>query len=234
MSTDHVIPSSWKHTQLEIFADINPKLNKIKYSDELEVSFIPMKKVSELTGVVDLSEIRKFGEVKKGYTHFQNGDIIFAKITPCMENGKVAILTGLFNEIGFGSTEFHVIRLPDYIPRKLLFYYLIQASYRRDAKRNMTGSVGQKRVPSDFLKHKSIPLPPLPEQHRIIAKIEELFTKLDTGVEALKQAQAQLKRYRKSVLKAAVEGKLTAEWRESGKEKLETIEKLMESIQERT
>lgn len=189
-----------------------------------------MRRVSELTGVVDLSEIRKFGEVKKGYTPFQNGDIIFAKITPCMENGKVAILTGLSNKIGFGSTEFHVLRLPNYIPRKYLFYYLIQESFRRDAERNMTGSVGQKRVPADYLKHTSVPIPPLPEQHRIVAKIEELFSRLDAGVEALKQVQSQLKRYRLSVLKATVEGRLTAEWREQHKNELEPADKLLERI----
>jgi type I restriction enzyme S subunit len=201
-----IIPSNWQYTDLENIADINPKFDKSKYSDELEVSFIPMKRVSELTGIVDLSETRKFGEVKKGYTPFQNGDIIFAKITPCMENGKVAILSGLLNDIGFGSTEFHVLRLSNYMTRKYLFYYLVQEIFRRDAERNMTGSVGQKRVPTDFLKKTSIPLPPLQEQHRIVNKIEELFTKLDAGVEALKKVQVQLKRYRQSVLKAACNG----------------------------
>lgn len=232
MRSNSTIPFSWQYTDLENIADINPKFDKIKNSDELEVSFIPMKRVSELTGIIDLSEIRKLGEVKKGYTPFQSGDIIFAKITPCMENGKVAILSGLLNDIGFGSTEFHVLRLPDYMPRKYLFYYLIQESFRRDAERNMTGSVGQKRVPADFLKKTSIPLPPLEEQQRIVAKIEELFTKLDAGVEALRQVQVQLKRYRQSVLKAAVEGRLTAEWRKQNKDGLEPANQLMKRIQE--
>jgi len=206
VSSNYPALLNWQYTELENIADINPKFDKTKYSDEFEVSFIPMKRVSELTRSIDLSETKKFGEVKKGYTPFQNGDIIFAKITPCMENGKIAVLSGLTNNIGFGSTEFHVVRLPIYIPRKYLFYYLIQKSFRKDAERNMTGSVGQKRVPADFLRKTPIPLPPLPEQHRIVAKIEELFTKLDAGVDALKQVQAQLKRYRQSVLKAACNG----------------------------
>ena len=235
MNKNYPFPSKWLYADLKTIAKINPKFDRTKYSDELGVSFIPMKRVSELTGDVDLSETRKFGKVKKGYTPFQDGDIIFAKITPCMENGKVAILSRLSNGIGFGSTEFHVLRLLKFMPRKYLFYYLIQEDFRKNAKRNMTGSVGQKRVPTDYLKQIEIPFPPLPEQNRIAAKIEELFTKLDAGVEALKQAQAQLKRYSQSVLKAAVEGRLTAEWREQrsvqvSKDELEPAEKLLERI----
>lgn len=127
------------------FSEVNPKFDRSQYSDELEVSFLPMKRVEALTGIIDLSETREFGKVKKGYTPFQNGDIIFAKITPCMENGKTAVLSGLINGIGFGSTEFHVIRLPINLPRKYLFYFLLQESFRKDAKGNMIGSVGQKR-----------------------------------------------------------------------------------------
>jgi len=232
VNKNYPFPSKWLYADLKTIAKINPKFDRTKYSDELGVSFIPMKRVSELTGDVDLSETRKFGKVKKGYTPFQDGDIIFAKITPCMENGKVAILSRLSNGIGFGSTEFHVLRLPKFMPRKYLFYYLIQEGFRKNAKRNMTGSVGQKRVPTDYLKQIEIPFPPLPEQHRIVTKIEELFTKLDAGVEALKQAQAQLKRYRQSVLKSAMEGRLTAEWREMHINELEPAGILLERTQE--
>ncbi len=189
-----------------------------------------MKKVEALTGVFDLSEVKKFGNAKKGFTSFQNNDILFAKITPCMENGKIVIINGLKNGIGFGSTEFHIIRLNNIFPNKYIFYFLLQDSFRKNAERNMTGSAGQKRVPADYLKNSIIPLPPLPEQHRIVARIEELFSKLDAGVKSLEEAKAQLKRYRQSVLKSAVEGKLTAKWRDTHRGELEPAEKLLERI----
>jgi len=225
------LPNGWVYQKLNSFSIINPKLDRSAYSDDLEVSFLPMKKVEALTGVFDLSETRKFEKVRKGYTPFQNDDILFAKITPCMENGKIAVINGLKNGIGFGSTEFHVIRLKYNFLNKYIFYFLLQESFRKNANKNMTGSVGQKRVPADYLKNSFIPIPPLPEQHRIVAKIEELFSKLDAGVKALEEAKAQLKRYRQSVLKFAVEGRLTAEWREQHKDELEPAEKLLERIQ---
>lgn len=167
--------------------------------------------------MVDLTETRKFVEVRKGFTPFRDDDIIFAKITPCMENGKIAILSGLRNGVGFGSTEFHVIRLPKELPRKYVFFYLVQEGFRKNAERNMTGSVGQRRVPTDYLKEAIIPLPPLPEQHRIVNKIEELFTQLDAGVDLLQKTKVLLNQYRQSVLKSAFEGKLTEEWRKKTK-----------------
>lgn len=177
------------------------------------MSFIPMRAVTEETGEVILEDIQPYSKVKKGYTSFVDGDIIFAKITPCMENGKVAIVEKLENGIGFGSTEFHVIRLSKSVYRKFIFYFLIRKAFRSQAQKNMTGSAGQLRVPSNFLKGISIPLPPLPEQQRIVAKIEELFSELDVGVALLKRAKAQLRKYRQSVLKHAFEGKLTEAWR---------------------
>src|SRR5258707_1214408 len=104
-----------------------------------------------------------------------------------MENGKVALLYNLKNGLGFGSTEFHVFRFPREIQRKYFFYFLIQEGVRRDARKNMTGSAGQLRVPAKYMSDLTVPLPPLPEQHRIVAKIEEMFSKLDAGVEALKR-----------------------------------------------
>jgi len=151
--------------------------------------------------------------VRKGYTYFEDGDVIFAKITPCMENGKTAVVRDLENGVGFGSTEFHVVRHPEEVTQEWIFHYLIQEGFRRDAKRRMTGSAGQKRVPTGYMEDVEIPVPHLPEQHRIVAKIEELFSNLDAGMADLQTAQRQLERYRLSVLQAAVEGRLTATWR---------------------
>ncbi len=202
------LPGGWVWARLGEIGEINQKLNGENIGDDTEVTFLPMRCVEELTGRFDLSITKKFSEVKKGYTPFIDGDLLFAKITPCMENGKVAIVHGLKNCIGFGSTEFHVIRLPELFPKKFFFYFLIREELRKDAQRNMTGSAGQLRVPASYIQQILIPLPPLSEQRRIVTKIEELFTKLDAGVSELKKTQAQLKRYHQSVLKTACEGKL--------------------------
>ncbi len=207
------LPAGWIKVKHYEISGVNIKPDFHKVDDDSEVSFIPMAAVEEKTGSVNLDEVRRFKEVKKGYTRFVNGDIIFAKITPCMENGKVAVLSNLKNGIGFGSTEFHTSRFYGEINSQFYFYYFSQEAFRREAKREMTGSAGQLRVPSRYFKEVIIPLPPLAEQHRIVAKIEELFSDLDHSTAALEKARAQLKTYRQAVLKYAFEGKLTEKWR---------------------
>lgn len=214
MKSKDEIPQGWIRIELNEIALINPRIKPNEYPDDLEVSFLPMKAVEEETGDYCKDETRFFGEVKKGYTSFRNGDLIFAKITPCMENGKIALLDNLKNGIGYGSTEFHVLRIRKSLDKRYFFFYLVQKSFRENARRKMTGSAGQLRVPKSFLSEFKVPLPPLPEQHRIVAKIESLFTQLDKGVEQLTAIQQQLKTYRQAVLKAAFEGNLTAAWRE--------------------
>ena len=174
-------PSGWIRVLLSDIAQINPpKPEKNSISDRLEVSFVPMRNVEALNGKIDLSETREYVKVRTGYTYFQNDDIIFAKITPCMENGKIAIVTGLKNGIGFGSTEFHVIRLKDEMLRKFYFLYFIQSDFRYNAQHKMKGTAGQLRVPSDYMKNILVPLPPLNEQKRIVAKIQSIFAQIDT------------------------------------------------------
>ncbi len=162
---------------------------------------------------MDSSIQRRLDEVRRGYTAFREGDVLFAKITPCMENGKSAVALSLSSEIGFGSTEFHVLRPHKDIDAQFLYYYVAQKSFRQFARTFMTGTAGQLRVPAAFLTKVSCPLPPTAEQHRIVAAIEQQFTRLDAGVAALQRARAKLKSYRAAVLKAAVEGKLTETWR---------------------
>ena len=208
-----VLPASWAVAQLADLAEINPKLDKTLFRDDLEVSFVPMPAVEAGSGQIDVSEVRKFSEVKKGYTPFAERDVLFAKITPCMENGKMAVVPALRNNLGFGSTEFHVIRpLRDVDPR-YLYYFVSSEKFRHDAEHNMTGAVGQRRVPTAYLCEHGIPVPPAREQHRITAKIDELFSELDKGLDSLTIARQQLTAYRHAVLKHAFEGKLTADWR---------------------
>jgi type I restriction enzyme S subunit len=171
-----------------------------------------MKLVEAVINKIHLTETRKIEEVLKGsYTPFVDGDVIFAKVTPCMENGKIAIVNKLKNAMGFGSSEFHVVRAKEQILNKYLFHFIIQDRFRNEAANVMTGAVGLRRVPKQFLENSFIPLPPLETQQAIVSKIEELFSELDKGIEDLKTAQLQLKTYRQSVLKWAFEGKLTNE-----------------------
>ena len=229
MNNKKAIPSNWAWVIHEEISAINPKLPNHNLSEESEVSFLPMACVDEVSGNYHLQNTRKYCEVKKGYTSFIDGDIIFAKITPCMENGKMAVLDNLVNGIGYGSTEFHVSRPHNFIEKKYLFYYFVQTAFRKDAQSNMTGSAGQLRVPTIFFRFVSIPIPPLPEQRAIVAKLEQLFSELDNGIACLKKAQEQLKVYRQAVLKQAFEGELTKAWREQ-QTSLPLAQELLETI----
>jgi len=224
------LPTSWERPQIDVCCDLNPRLDKAAIADSRLVHFVPMPAVEALTNKVDVKATRPFAEVKKGYTPFLSGDVIFAKITPCMENGKVAVVPDLEHDIALGSTEFHVIRPLCDLPPLWFFYYLSSRAYRSEAEHNMTGAVGQRRVPIDFIAQSKIPLPPLAEQRRIVAKIEELFSELDAGEESLRRARRQLGVYRQSLLKQAFEGKLTAPWRENHPDLLESPDQLLARI----
>ncbi|WBM74028.1 restriction endonuclease subunit S [Saprospira grandis] len=132
------------------FCEINPKKSEVKGLDEnLEVSFLPMGAVSE-KGEIDLSTNKTIGEVYKGFTYFKEEDVLFAKITPCMENGKGAVVRGLTNGIGFGSTEFHVLRAKEEVTADWIYGVTASNRFRTIAAHNMKGSGGQKRVPLSF------------------------------------------------------------------------------------
>jgi type I restriction enzyme, S subunit len=155
-----------KEAVLGKICDINPRLEKNLRLD-LVCSFIPMDYVDEISGTIRDRSVRPVSEVAKGYTAFIEGDVLFAKITPCMENGKCTIAKNLINGRGFGSTEFHVIRPTESITSNWIFYFLRQTKIRQDAERNMTGSAGQKRVPTQYISELKIPLPSFEEQERI-------------------------------------------------------------------
>lgn len=225
------LPEGWVVKTLASIGLINPKVpSSMVTSDEMEVQFLPMKLVEEETGRISLIETRRLGDVKKGYTSFIDNDVIFAKVTPCMENGKIAMVTGLKNSVGFGSSEFHVIRSLEKTNPKYLFFFLIQMRVRWEAESEMTGAVGLRRVPKAFLENLEIPLPPIAEQHRIVSKIEELFSELEKGKEQILLAQQQLKTYRQAVLKWAFEGRLTDDFREANP-KLKSAKEILAQLQ---
>lgn len=198
----------WQCVPLSDVAELNPRRFTIPAQDDELVSFVPMKSVEEETGKLVATATKTWSEVKKGYTAFQDGDVVFAKITPCMENGKYAFAENLYNGRAAGSTELHVFRPSSKLDGHYLLNFLFSSDVRKSARMNMRGAAGQLRVPAQFFATLQIPLPPLPEQHRIVAEIEKQFSRLDEGVAALKRVQANLKRYRAAVLKAACEGKL--------------------------
>lgn len=207
------LPCGWERASLTEIAEINPPIDRCPISDTIQVNFVPMRSVEAEGGGLMHPELRPYGEVKKGYTTFLTGDVIMAKITPCMENGKTAVVPELPGQVCFGSTEFHVIRRQGGVTSSWIARYLLQHNIRRAAQRQMTGGVGQMRVPASFLERLLVPLAPSAEQIRIADALDELFSDLDAGVLALERVQEKLKLYRASVLKAAVEGSITTEWR---------------------
>lgn len=174
--------TTWQTVALAEVATLNPTRPRelLKLDDSHETTFVPMPAVNQHTGQIDQAQAKPFGEVKKGFTYFADGDVIFAKITPCMQNGKSAIASGLVNGLGFGSTEFHVIRpnvdqlLPEWV-----WYFVRQTSFRNEGIRHFRGAVGQQRVPVDYLGKASIPLPPVSEQRRVVARIKDCMERVE-------------------------------------------------------
>lgn len=199
--------TEWNFTSIGTVCDINPKTVLPDFSDDSIVSFLPMPTVEAETGAFS-PETVEYKKVKKGYTKFQNNDVLFAKITPCMENGKSCVVHDLIQGVGFGSTEFHVLRchagmLPEYV-----FYFVVQKVFRSKAIPFMTGAVGQKRVPADYLRDCEIPVPSLDEQKRIVAEIESRFERADALETAVDRALNDAEKLKQAVLKKAFSGEL--------------------------
>jgi type I restriction enzyme S subunit len=207
------LPQGWATASLNEVAEINPRHPK-ELDEAMSVTFVPMAGLSETKQEFQFTEERSLGEVRKGFTHFAEGDVLFAKITPCMENGKGAVARGLRNKLGCGTTELHVVRPLGCISPEYIYRFLAQDRIRRAAKENFTGTAGQARVPTRFIAELELPLAPLAEQRRIVAKLETLLGKVDSSQQRLAKISVLLKRFRQSVLAAACSGRLTADWRE--------------------
>ena len=163
------LPDSWGTVRLTEVCELNPRLLvEDRPGNDAEVTFVPMSAVDEASGVISKSELRKFAEVAKGYTSFRERDVLFAKVTPCMENGKAAIVGPLSNGLGFGSTEFHVLRPTEAVLPEYVFYFIRQQAFRDRAASAFIGTGGLQRVPPEFLSRVKLPLPTLPEQQRIV------------------------------------------------------------------
>ena len=175
---------------------INPRRTSVCLKDSDYVSFVPMTSVSENGTLQDVMD-EEYGKIKKGFTYFENNDVLFAKITPCMENGKGAIAHSLTNGIGMGSTEFHILR-----PIKGLSnpYWLLCLTrmpiFRKLAEKNMSGTGGQKRVGAAFLENFMIGLPPIEAQNTF----EELYRQADKSKFELRQAIEKIDKVMKSLI----------------------------------
>lgn len=170
--------------------DINPN-TKATGSPEDFVPFLAMADISE-EGRVDSIQQRPLADVQKGYTVFQAGDVLLAKITPCFENGKAAYVESLPAQVGFGSTEFHVLRPTEEVDPKFLFHLVWNPNFRRLGASRMTGSAGQKRVPQAFLADYEFLLPSLHEQRRIAAILDKANNLRRKRQEAIRLAKALL------------------------------------------
>jgi type I restriction enzyme M protein len=168
------IDADWEMVELGEVCEVNPKKSELKdLNEDTEVSFVPMADLNENQIDFEPKQIKPLGEVIKGYTYFKDDDVLLAKVTPCFENGKAGIAKGLKNGIGFGSSEYYVIRPNEKILSIWIYLNVIPNSFRERGKLNMTGTGGLQRVPQDFVKSTLIPLPDIKTQHQIVSRIEK-------------------------------------------------------------
>lgn len=184
------VPPGWRWVRLGEVCKMNPsRPTYFARPADAPTTFVPMAVVDERLGKIPTPEIRPYSEVSKGYTYFEERDVLFSKITPCMQNGKHAIASNLIDGIGFGTTEFHVLRPNSEILPEWIHFFIRQPYFLREAAAYFTGAVGQQRVPESFLTNYVIPLPPLPEQKRIATKVQEL---MEEAQRACTACEAQL------------------------------------------
>ena len=222
------IPESWKWVRVQEVTCLNPKND---LPDELEVSFIPMALVDDGYRNKHTFEVRTWGEIKKGFTHFAEGDIGIAKITPCFQNRKSVIFRNLKNSYGAGTTELSIIRVIDnLLSRDFLLWFFKSPYFIANGVKSFTGTAGQQRIHKDYLSMCVLPLPPLAEQKRIVAKIEELLPYIDRYEQAWSKLEQFNSRFpedmKKSILQYAIQGKLVEQRAEEG-----TAEELYQKIQ---
>lgn len=187
------LPKGWRWATLKEVCEINPRKRSGFFRDpNAPTSFIPMEAIDEANGCIAQRNSRPYSEIAKGYTFFEEGDILFAKITPCMQNGKSAIAKNLIDGIGFGSTEFHVIRPKPDITKEWIYFFVRTKEFRKEAEDHFEGSAGQQRVPTDFIENYLIPLPPtLDDQIAIANKLERKMAEVETMRQAaLRQKEA--------------------------------------------
>lgn len=200
---------SWKKTILKNVCKVNPKkIDTNGLPDNLEVSFLPMASLSEISGEIMEPKIKLLKDVKTGFTNFSEGDVVFAKITPCMENGKSAIIGELVNDIGYGTTEFYVLRCGEKLYNRYLYHIVRNITFRNNAKYVMAGAVGQQRVPKSFMENYPLNLPSVLEQAEIVHILDSFLSKEQQAKEAVEAVLERIDLIKKSILARAFRGEL--------------------------
>ena len=207
---DGDIPAHWKTLRTKHVGASNPSKNNTKTAclkDELVV-FLPMERV-HTDGTIDQELRLPYSQLKNGYTYFEEGDILIAKVTPCFENGKIVHIKNLTTSVGFGSTEFIVIR-PDLqkVFPPFLHYILCNAPLRSIGKHFMRSAIGLKRVPTEFVEDFRIPIPTYQEQTQIANFLDHKTQQIDELITAEQRKIELLKEYRQSLISEAVTGKI--------------------------
>ena len=203
------VPAHWEIKRLRFLAEMNPSKTEIsELSGDTLVSFLPMESIGE-DGSLILETEKKIEEVETGYTYFRNGDVAFAKITPCYENGKGAVMRNLTNGIGFGTTELIVVR-PHIteLDASYLHYVFISSEFRSLGESYMYGAGGQKRVPDSFVANFATVIPPLAEQTAIVRHLDAQTAKFDALTAEAERAITLLQERRTALISAAVTGQI--------------------------
>jgi type I restriction enzyme, S subunit len=193
-------PHGWAWTQIAEIGIISPRNEA---DDDLDASFVPMPMIAAEYGVANKHEPRPWREIKKGYTHFAEGDVGLAKITPCFENGKSTVFRNLTGSIGAGTTELHIVR-PLFVDADFIVLFLKSPYFVETGIPRMTGTAGQKRVPTEYFTGSPFPLPPLAEQNRIVAKVDALMALCDRLEAALTTADTTRQRLLEVLLHEAL------------------------------
>lgn len=216
------IPENWAWVKLEDLYAINPK---VEAADDTDAAFIPMERISAGFSDSFTFEVQKWSAASKNHTRFADGDVAFAKISPCFENRKSFIATGLPNGIGGGTTELIILRQKEMLPR-FTYYVTLDQRFIHEGVASYKGTVGQQRVKSDVIKNYMVAVPPKEEQQRIIEKIESIFSALDTIDTLQSQYQDNLATLKSKIIDAGIQGKLTEQLPEDG-----NAEELYQQIQ---
>ena len=204
LSPDEVpfaLPANWTWSQVAEIGVLSPRNIA---SDDAQVSFVPMSMIAAEYGASHGHEIRRWVDVKSGYTHFAEGDVGLAKITPCFENGKSTVFQNLIGGIGCGTTELHVVR-PLFVDPRYVVLFFKSSHFIETGVPKMTGTAGQKRVPAEYFANSPFPLPPLAEQRRIVTKVDELMGLCDRLETSLATAEDRRRRVLEALLRDALE-----------------------------
>ena len=200
------VPKNWCWVRLEKLYEVNPKNNA---DDSISAAFIPMEKIEP--GMVSsyTYEVQPWGKARKGHTQFADGDVAFAKISPCFENRKSMIVADLPNGIGGGTTELIVLRQAA-MNQKYTFWFISDEQFIRGGMATYSGTVGQQRISMDYVRSYPVPVPPITEQQRIVDRVEYLFAKLDEAKEKAQSVLDSFETRKAAILHKAFTGELTA------------------------